>query len=165
MAKTTTRAAATVAPVAPVVHTAEKTVEQMRADELSLLAHQAAQDAFEEWSTADKLRKEAKYRTAAIYRGLRVAHTGAAQSPVEGLKTLEMAITQLAQMRAGDKAKQVMPNAQAIRTTYARALLHPMMPETDKAVVKGWILAGNALRSGAAESLYKRADALGVSLD
>lgn len=142
----------------------EPTAEEIRAASLLALANQCAATAQTLWAKADELRKDAKTRTADVYRSLRVAQTGEGQSPAEGAKTLDAAIMALAKLRAGDVPKQVMPNAQSIRTTYARALINPMMGESDKALIKGWILAGNALRSGAAEALYKRADGFGVDL-
>lgn len=148
------------APVAPQAPTAE----QLRAAQLGKLATDCAEVAMKDWTTADQLRKDAKARTAAVYRSLRVAQTGEGQSPVEGRQTLENAIQALAVLRSGGVAKQVMPNRQSISTTYARALLHPMMSEADKGLIKGWILAGNVLRSGAAEALYKRAEGMGVDL-
>lgn len=177
MAKTTTRTApATVAPIVGAImgdaidkangaaQAETPSAEDLRAKALTALAGQCAATAFTLWSQADALRKDAKTRTADVYRSLRIAQTGEGQSPSEGAKTLDAAIMTLADLRSKGVPKQVMPNAQSIRTTYARALINPMMGESDKALIKGWILAGNALRSGAAEALYKRAEGFGVDL-
>ena len=142
----------------------KRATEKLRAEKLETLAQSSAETAFTLWAQADTLRKDARTRTADVYRALRLAQTGEGQSPSEGTKTLDAAIMTLAGLRSKGVPKQVIPNAQSIRTTYARALINPMMGESDKALIKGWILAGNALRSGAAEALYKRADGFGVDL-
>lgn len=166
MAKTTTRAAKTTTAAADVVmlDTTAQGAQQAADEALQTRIAATIVDAFKAHQACQQAKKTAAEQNRAIYVALRKLHTAADLTIEQGAAALDAAIVGLAEVRAGEVKRQVIPFAQSLRTAYAGLLINPMMGEADGQLIYSWILRGGMLRSGAVESLTKKADKMGIDL-